>query len=169
MASASIVPQDWPDEDLDGYSKVFRNQRIGAYYGYRVMRLKRPTKAAALRDDLARRERLHNELSREQGAPAPSIWSKTGATDVAEGRYVVPTRRKQAPAPRGVSCPGERGIVVAGEAPKQGAAQFEAVFDRMWRRSASTPNPESAAAVTKAINDGLQRTLDYNATHVRDR
>jgi hypothetical protein len=163
-------PQDWPDEDLDGYSKVFRNQRIGAYYGYRVMRLKRPTKAAALRDDLARRERLHNELSREQGAPAPSIWSKTGATDVAEGRYVVRRDGNELLRRAVFLVQGTRGIVVAGEAPKQGAPQFEAVFDHMWPTiRIHAPDPESAAALTKAINDGLQRTLDYNATHVRDR
>jgi len=30
-------PGDWRDEERDGYSQVFRDQRSGAYYGYRVV------------------------------------------------------------------------------------------------------------------------------------
>ena len=148
-------PEDWRDEDRDGYSKVFRNQPTGAYYGYQVLSLKRPTKAAALRDDIARRQRLHNELSREQGTPAPPIWQKTGATDVAEGRYVVRRDGSEVVRRAVVLVQGTRGIVVAGEAPKQGAPQFETVFDRMWPTiRIQPPDPESAAALTKAINEG---------------
>jgi len=151
-------PGDWRDEERDGYSQVFRNQRIGAYYGYQVLNLKRPTKAAALRDDIARRQRLHNDLSREQGRPARPMWEKTGATDVAEGRYVVRRDGDELLRRAVFLVQGTRGIVVAGEAPKQGAPQFEAVFDRMWPTiRISAPDPESAAALTKAINDGVQR------------
>jgi hypothetical protein len=155
-------PQDWPDDDLDGYSKVFRNPRIGAYYGYQVRDLKRPTKAAALRDDIARRQRLRNQLSGEQARPAPSMWDKTGATDVAEGRYVV--RRDGKPFLRRAVflVQGTRGIIVAGEAPSESASELEPVFDRMWPTiRIRAPDPESAAALTKAINDGVQRAAQH--------
>ena len=157
-------PEDWRDEDRDGYSQVFRDQRTGAYYGYQVLSLKRPTKAAALRDEIARRQRLHNDLSRQQGTPAPPIWQKTGATDVAEGRYVVRRDGDELVRRAVVLVQGTRGIIVAGEAPKQGAAQFEPVFDRMWPTiRIRPPDPESAAALTKAINDGVQRAAEGRA------
>jgi len=54
---------------------------------------------------------------------------------------------------------GNRGIIVAGEAPTQSAAQFERVFDRMWPTiRIEAPDPGSAAALAKAINQGAERT-----------
>jgi hypothetical protein len=148
-------PKDWPDEDLEGYSKVFRNQRIGAYYGYQVLRLKHPTRAAALRDEIGRREHLRNELPRESSRPAPRIWEKTGATDMAEGRYVVRRDGKEFLRRAVFLIQGTRGIVIAGEAPMESAAEFEPVFDRMWPTiRIRTPDPESAAALMKAIDAG---------------
>jgi len=152
-------PEDWRDEDRDGYSQVFRDQRSGAYYGYRVVAVKRLTKAATLRDDVARREHLHNQLSGDKGLPARPLWAKTGATDVAEGRYVVRRDDGGEVVRRAVFLvQGGRCVIVAGEAPTHSASQFERVFDRMWPTTRiEAPDPGSAAALTKAINQGFER------------
>jgi len=53
---------------------------------------------------------------------------------------------------------GSRAIIVAGEAPTQNASEFERVFDRMWPTTRiEAPDPGSAAALTKAINEGFER------------
>jgi len=156
------VPADWTSGDLDGYSKVFRNQRIGAFYCYLVIPLKRSTKAAALRDQIGRRDHLHNDLSREQGRPAPSIWAKTLATDVAEGSYVLRRDGEEFLRRAVFLISGDRCIVVAGEAPKEDAPPFEQVFDRMWPTiRIHAADPEGAAAFNKAISDGFDRAAKF--------
>jgi len=48
--------------------------------------------------------------------------------------------------------------MLTGEAPKTAAGEFEAVFDRMWPTiHIGAPDPEGAAAFSKAVNDGLER------------
>ena len=151
-------PKDWPDTKVDGYSVVFRNAGIPAFYGYRTVNVKRGWKAARVRDEVERREHLRNELSAAGGAPAREVWAATRSTDVAAGKYTLTRDGQELVRRIVVLVQDARGIVVEGEAPKSGTDAFEAVFDRMWPTTRlQTPDREGAAAITKAINDGIER------------
>jgi hypothetical protein len=152
------VPGDWSEAAPEGYSVAFRNSRLGALYGYRILTVPRAPKAARLRDDIERWEHLREELPPDGRAPTRSIWTATMASDVAAGRYSLV--RNDEPIVRWlvVLVRGTRAVTVVGEAPKAAAAEFQALFDRMWPTiRIGTPDPEGAAALTKAVDDGIER------------
>jgi hypothetical protein len=151
-------PEDWPTSELDGYTVVFRNERLGAFYGYRVLSPKRASKAARLRDEIERDEHVHNELVPDRRAPAREAWASTMATDVAAGKYTLLREGREFVRRAVVLVRGPRGVMLAGEAPKTTADEFEAVFDRMWPTiHIGAADPEGAAAFTKTVDEGLER------------
>jgi hypothetical protein len=152
------VPGDWSESTPEGYSVAFRNSRLGALYGYRILTLKPASKAARLRDDIERQEHLRDELPADRRAPARSMWAATMASDIAAGRYSLVRKDESIVRRLVVLVRGTRAVTVVGEAPKAAAAEFEDLFDRMWPRvRIGTPDPEGAAALTKAVDDGIDR------------
>jgi hypothetical protein len=152
-------PDDWPDSRPEGYSVAFKNAGLDAFYGYRVLNVKRASKAARLRDDIERQAHLRDELAADRRAPARDIWSSTMAADVAAGKYTLVRDGKEIVRRTVVLVRGTRAVIVVGEAPKTSAGGLETVFDRMWPTiRIGTPDPEAAAALSKAVNDGIERT-----------
>jgi hypothetical protein len=146
-------PDDWPDSRLDGYSVVFRNERLGAFYGYHVLSTKGASRAARLRDAIEREEHVHNELPPDRRAPARETWAATMATDVATGRYALVRDGTELVRRMVILVRGPRAVMLAGEAPRAATGELDAVFDRMWPTiRIGAPDPEGAAALTKAIN-----------------
>ena len=151
-------PEDWSPEEFNGYSKIFRNDGLHAYYGYKILYLKRAAKAHELLTRMERAEHMHNEIPVEQTELPAESFTKTLASEAAEGRYTLHRDGLDLIHRVVLLVQDDREILVAGEAPSANIKEFNSVFDRMWPTIRITaPDLEFATRLKQAIEEGTRR------------
>jgi hypothetical protein len=148
-------PEDWAPDELDGYARVFRNKALGAYYGYKVLYLKHAEKALDLLAKMERAENIHNEMTIERAALPTETFTKTLASDAAEGQYTLHRDGLDLTYRVVLLVRDNREVVIAGKAPSPPAKEFVSVFDHMWPTIRITaPDPEFVARLRQSIEEG---------------